>query len=321
MTQEKTIDRDFRGWIVTVEQVNRIKAKDYEAALQFYTDNYDRLQNMAKRYVAIKNAKDISNIYNVTEMLNQLILDLPYLQWDNALTLTCSIRLLSFMWSPYGGYAQRKENHLPVRKLQSEGQKYGLCVDLNHDACSLDEKIHGVGDERAVTLGDTIVADETYNADYYITRNNLLDYNSSDIVALLRDLLTSKQARCLELMLKGYPNERISKELGYKDCSSTVCRVKDILILNYQEIIKRLRALGFDNVEKYINVVPVGYQEILEKTARAREKALERAKKHFANEDNRKRKKEYDRLRYMDRKAREAAQATAAQTAVTSGLA
>ncbi len=223
-------DRDFRSWNITAEQADRIASGDIEERNAFYFANKERFTQMAYNYISIHNQKNTFYRYNVEDMVSQLYLDLPYLNWQNALQLTMSIKQISFAWSAYGGYAQRKEQGLPCSHKFAPWEWYP-------DNISLDVKLYD--DDEPETMQDAVASYE-YNPCTELLRKEEAKraLKISQIVNACKDFLNEKYQKILALFLDGYSFAEINEHVDGGSCGLYRCKEK--LILNYTDILRRI---------------------------------------------------------------------------------
>ena len=235
MTQEKIIDRDFRDWIVTVEQADAIAAGDREAANKFYSDNYNTLEKMAHKYAARKNRALGYEAYSVCDMMTDLYIDLPHLNWQNIYKLVCDIQDASFLWSVSGGYTMRKEQCLPVQGTFYENgvkKRYARpsAIDMVFGAFSLDNVM--VGETESATFGDFLSAPKEYEPDYIHDDNGM---SAQALVTLLQDMFSIHECSVLRYMLDGYSSGEIARLTGEQHSNVIACtkRIRYKLVMHY----------------------------------------------------------------------------------------
>ena len=100
-----------RTWVYTPEQAQKIVNGDIEARNQFYSDNYELLHILAHWYVAEQTALGVCK-YDIDDLMSQVYLDLPYMEFKTPACLTFSIKKKSFRLSAFGGFAYMIESHL-----------------------------------------------------------------------------------------------------------------------------------------------------------------------------------------------------------------
>lgn len=288
--------RDFRAWIVTGDQADKIVQGDEAAAARFFRENYDKLRRMAFRYARKNNTAFGFQLYDCDEMLNQLYLDLPCLDWKDGARLTYTILYNSFRWSPHGGYTQRLEMGLPIRERvkgckEKVSDPFTFCLHMG--AISTETPLEDTDGEK--TLSDIIAAPREYEVDYIPPP---IHKSPKELVDILYDLFNPAERVVLALFLEGKNYAEISQIRGVSitSASSSIKRVRQKLVVNYREIVQRLLANGV--------YVPIWYQigvpDNLAECAAALEKHREQGRAHSAE---------------MREKARRAAQATAAKSA------
>ena len=222
-------DRDFRSWQITPEQADRISQGDKLEAITFYMRHRERLEAMARNYAITHNEGHNFYLYQPEEMTCQVLLDLPFLNWHNALTLTMSIKQKSFAWSAYGGYAQR---------FQAGQVHTGNPWDIVPDFVSLDSPLFEE-DEDGSSLLDlyvTVPEDETPEG-VLLKRETVNPLTAEQIVERLIGILSQKEAEFLKLYLEGLSFTQISESLGIEDCSCLKEQSFSKLVRRYREVI------------------------------------------------------------------------------------
>lgn len=257
-------DRDFGSWQITSEQADKISAGDIVEMTAFYNLHIERLRGMAYKYARTHNQNTEFYRYDPEEMLSQLYLDLRYLNWQNSLTLTMSIKQTSFAWSAYGGYAQRVAQGLPHSHKFAPWE--WIPDNVAGDACKS-------GVEDGDSLFFSIQAPEEERPDYVLLESEYKFLTSSEICKRLEPVLTERSASILQLYLQGYTYSQIGEKLGLSDrgfLSNLIYK----LTLQYEDVLKLLytdRAFPLH----LAHVVPPSYEHFAELEAgrKARRKA------------------------------------------------
>lgn len=274
----EVVDRDFRSWHVTREQADRIVAGDREAVNRFMTDNATFLLRMAFRYAKIKNrmleAGGDPPRYFPDEMISQLYVDLPLMDWKTLKGLYYSIRLRSFAWCPFGGYAQRRAAGLAVRRGPRE---YGYLDFVE----SMETPVPGTD---GLTVGDAVESEPEDRPDVAAALAEVKHLTAEEITAALSGLLPPSQIRLLPLFLNGATYGEIREKLGIRDRSAGVSRLVERLRLNYVEVVNRLLAAGMEIPEAYVGAVPEGYEEALRRKEKDTRIKREWERKRYARE-------------------------------------
>lgn len=275
MTEQRTaaetapeVDRDFRSWKTTPEEADRIAAGDRDAMNDFYFRNYGHLFQIARNYARRRNLELGRVVYTTDELLAQLWIDLPALNWLNAYTLTLSIKFRSFVWAPYGGFTQRKESgtyhsHSPYDFLLT-------------DTMSLDALVKVNGKENdELRLMDCIADEDT--PETLVCAAEAHEMDGEEIAELLADYLSPKCREWLALYLNGSPYLAIAHTMRAKDPSNYARQAHESLVINFPEVAERLRAAGLDIPESL--GIPSDLADMLIKRERRR------AKKRVKEED------------------------------------
>lgn len=222
-------DRDFRSWQITPEQADRISQGDKLEAIAFYMSHRERLETMARNYAMTHNEGHKVYLYQPEEMTSQVLLDLPFLNWKNALTLTMSLKQTSFAWSAYGGYAQR---------FQAGQLHTGNPWDRVPDFDSLDSPLFEEDEDGASLLDRYVTAPEDETPEGILLKSETVKpLTAEQIVERLIGILSQKEAEFLKLYLEGLSFTQISESLGIKDCSCLKEQSFSKLVRRYCEVI------------------------------------------------------------------------------------
>ena len=260
-------DRDFRGWQVTPEQADKSAAGDVIEMNGFYNLNMSRLCAMAYAYARRHNQDSEFRSYDPEDMVVQLFLDLPYLNWKNALTLTMSIKQTSFAWSAYGGYAQRVAQGLPHSHKFAPWEWYPEDVAGDRYA----------SDDDGETIFGSVEASEEYRPDKILLKLEERILTASEICKKLEPILTEHQFNILFLYLEGYTFSQIQEKLELKD-RSFLSNLIFKLTLQYREVIELLYS-DRDLPENLDKAVPSRFEQFRAVDAgRKARRAAKRAK-------------------------------------------
>lgn len=223
-------DRDFRSWQITPEQADKISAGDIVEMTAFYNLHISRLRGMAYKYARTHNQNAHFYRYDPEEMVSQLFLDLPYLNWQNSLTLTYSIKQTSFAWSAYGGYAQRVAQGLPH---SHKFAPWEWCPDV------ISGDRHAIDEDEGETILGLISAPEEERPDNVLLSSERKTLSSTEICKRLEPVLTERSASILQLYLEGYTFTQIGEKLGLSD-RGFLSNLFFKLILQYEDVLKLL---------------------------------------------------------------------------------
>lgn len=257
-------DRDFRSWQITPEQADKIAAGDIVEMTAFYNLHIERLRGMAYKYARTHNQNTEFYRYDSEEMLSQLYLDLPYLNWQNSLTLSMSIKQTSFAWSAYGGYAQRVAQGLPH---SHKFAPWEWIPDVIPGDC------HAIGEDEGETILGLVAAPGEDRPDIILLRSELKFLTASEICKRLEPVLTERSLSILQLYLEGYTYSQIGEKLGLSD-RSFLSNLIYKLTLQYEDVLKLIYTDGAFPPH-LAHVVPPSYEHFAELEAgrKARRKA------------------------------------------------
>jgi len=261
-------DRDFRTWEITPEQADKIANGDIVEMTSFYNRHLFRFRNMAYNYANTHNVNNNFYKYDVEEMLSQLFLDLPYLNWQNALYLTMSIKQISFAWSAYGGYAQRVAHGLVHGHALSPWEAVPDC--LEGDACRS-------GVEDGDCLLATIELSEEELPDNILIASEERSFTSSEICERLRPILTEHRTNILQLYLEGYTFTQIKEKLGLTN-RNFLSDMFSSFKLRYKEVLKLLYVDR--EVPSYLSdEIPSDFEHLSVLYSNRKKRCLEKARK------------------------------------------
>lgn len=308
-------DRDFRSWQTTVEEADKIAAGDREAMNAFYFRNLAQLRRVARAYARRRNIEIGRNIYDADEMLSQLWIDLPAMNWRNSCSLTFSIKYVSFAWAPFGGYTQRKESGLCYGHMPYHHRGF-----IDDAPSSLDDYINlRSGENDDIRLLDKVAADDT--PETILEKRARRDIDPEELAAAFSDILGKRELAYFVQYLNGVSPSIIVEEM--RVCSATVCSYKDEvhrkLVLNYKTVLERLAKMGVE-VPPALMGKPSDYdamaEELEKKRARDRVKE-ENRKRHatFTSEEERRAAYAEYRARFNEKRRAKAAALRAAKAA------
>lgn len=307
-----TIDRDFRSWQTTPEEADRIAAGDRDAMNAFYFRNLPQLRRVARAYARRRNIEIGRRIYDFEELLAQLWIDLPALNWRNSSALTYSIKYVSFAWAPFGGYTQRKESGLPYGHMPHNHRGF-----FDDSPASLDGYINlQSGENDELRLLDKVAADDT--PETLLEKKSRRNIDPEELAAVFADLLGKRELAYFKEYLNGVRPYIIAENMHC--CQANICTFKNQihrkLVLNYETVLERLDALGVQVPFNY-KCRPADYDEMaaeLEKK-RARSRVKEENRKRHAtftsDEERRAAYAEYRARWYEKRRAKAAAERAA----------
>ncbi len=176
------------------ELYEKIKQKNSEAMLLFFNDIYGFIRYHVFKFIRANNVDTVDS--PPESFINQVLLDLPYLDYTSESSFVYSLYKRSFNCNRKGGYSFLREGN------------YGLGKSVSKDLiCSLyytnDDK-----DEYLIT--DFIgIYDDTIN-DYIF-----LDVDKTEkIIDFCEKFLTKKQKEYFKLFMYGYTPSVIAGKLG-----------------------------------------------------------------------------------------------------------
>ena len=264
----------IRAFRLTENDIENIKNGDIETIARFVMENEKRLRHMASAFAYRHGFASQAHIYDVDDMLSQLILDAPYLCYNNDTTLRMDILYKSFAWSAYGGYAQRREagavcniegSHMPWNVV-------GSCT-ISIDAISDDK------DADNEKLQNRLLYDEcvAYNSEKAISNYVM------DVFVKIAPYLSDRQSNFMLRYLDGLTLSQIADDMGvtYKNVCEIRRQAYDVLIRNYREICAK-----FPKYKAVVTAmgVPPSYDEVMQRIAkRAEAKARYNRKKAEKN--------------------------------------
>lgn len=224
-----TIDRDFRPWQTTPEEVDRIAAGDRDAMNEFYFRNYKILLAKASKSACVMNGYTHSGIYSAEELMQQLWCDLPLLSWSQSSHLNFSIKQ-SFAFAPFGG------------------------LSVKHSAVSDFQKLISIDSEvspnDSYTYLDILPDDETPAT--ILEKQERFTRSAEDIAALFAGILSPRSMEWLLYVLRG---EKHLPQNIYKTRFFAIATI----YRHFDEVIARLRAAGIEVPDKK----PADFESVL----------------------------------------------------------
>lgn len=247
-----------RKWVYTPEQAQKIVNGDIEARNQFYFDNYELLHILAYWYASERFAI-MGDRYEVDDLMSQVYLDLPYMNFTSCATLTYSIKQNSFFRSVFGGFSFSVEEH------RTNGDKKRLVAPL----MSTDETR---GESDCLLYVDLFVSCNPF--DEFFDHADEFDYAPA-LRSILARYLKPVQVEFVLLVCEGYAQAEACRQLGVR--GMTLSALAKRLRPHYAEIVDELLALGCSSAETYYGVIPSdkpakkAYKMTEEERAKARE--------------------------------------------------
>lgn len=243
--------KDWRGWIITAEQIEAIKAHDREAINKFYFDNYNHLYGMAFNYVYKRRVLHKQYAYEVEDVIQSLYVDMPNLVFNKgAAYFVKSMYHDSFARAPFGGKACCN-----TRIYENNNKLNTLSI--------FDEKSEGF------LLLETLTSN---NVDYY----DLENFNERKILEFIKPYLTAREFSALEQFVDGYSYTHIASSVGGKgELSQLLNNVRYKLYQNWESLINYLISLDLNGLEKYRDIKPAIYFDVVEREQKRRRRRAE----------------------------------------------
>ena len=229
-----------RSWVYTPEQVVKIINGDISARNKFFFDNYNRLRIMAKSFVAARYCL-YQMQYDMDDLLMQVYLDLPYMEYKSPAALTFDIKKKSFRLSIFGGYALFVENHI----AWTDTKRFRLSVQ------STDEVKRGETFDSFTLWIDNFCSYSPF--DEFFDRSDGFEYQFA-LRSVLSRYLKPLQVEFVVLVCEGYSQAEACRKIGVRSMSfSALCKR---LKTHSAEIVDGLLDFGCSAAEKYFGVSP-----------------------------------------------------------------
>lgn len=232
--------KDWRGFVITEEIRQGLIKKDKSAIDKFYLDNYDNFCRLALVYFR----KHPMNKLRVEDLVDQLYLDLYYLNFSSASYFVYGVFANSFTYCDMGGYSYIIETNSKYKDF-----RYSNIYSFTFDK--------PIGDD-GITLGDFMSSKLLPSfVNYRIAKRKELLINK--ILDFLKTILNPRELQYMEMYLYGYAHEYARREVGYKSTRSTF-EIYWKLRFKYKEIIAYLSSLGYD-LSYYAELIPDKIEE------------------------------------------------------------
>lgn len=251
---------NWRGWIITKEQAEKIKKLDINAMTEFYINNSLRIEKMAWRFCKRKWFANLAR-YTIADCMQQVFADLPLYRYSSGLVISYDVTS-SFEGSICGGYSSARGFEFRKKLYRLGGISTEEYSKSKNDSGNQSDKFYyqkrcqnvkSAEEEYFAVIDDNTTAMETALIDFIMhtvrseTARKVLEYR------LFSDLSYSE----------------IAEELGLKNINSRHYYQK--LILNYEKLLECLELVGSEKVVYYLGLEPPKYRHIKEVTE-AREK-------------------------------------------------
>lgn len=231
-------------WQYTQEQVKAIKNGDIGARNAFYMDNFARIQIMARAFVSYGHARGLRQVCTAEELLQQVYLDLPLLNYDSPQTITFSLKRRSFFLCKYGGWSYFVEN----KRAACDYPRY-----MGGECMSIDESVDEDGNSRP--LLDLLISLPSAAEEYEKHEKEKQDY-SAVLRAVFDKYLCKRQADFLALWCEGYSDTEAARKIGTTIHCVHKKKALDRLRVNYTDIVDMLCAAGCESAYGYITLTP-----------------------------------------------------------------
>ena len=274
-----------RTWIFHEGQIERIRAKDGEACAQFVMENRKTINNMVFKFLRERpdmrsHFTDTRGRIELDSFYNQLILDLPYLAYDNGAYLYTTMYRDS-IGKAYIGYeyimtdAARNGNKHSALFYQFRKAPETLLPSFYDDWTLENDK----GEESDRHPLDNLCVVESVEEEHNTRggRNNVLDVD--ELIELCSDFLNEKDRIILRYVLQGIDSEDAREELGMTSVQYSHAQQRALVKLreNAADIVARLLERGSRHANLYLGVFPDGYSEEEKEARRQRKRAQERS--------------------------------------------
>ncbi|MBQ3639748.1 MAG: hypothetical protein II955_04445 [Clostridia bacterium] len=198
----------WAGWKITPEQIERIRAQDWGACAEFYEANLERLRKLAHGYARAKREQGFGDKWNADDLLQDLYIDLPLLDWDTEQAFKSSMNKHSFFFSGHGGFSYLLQ-HCPNKIGHKDYREEPLLI--------VDQRAGE--DEDGESLLDLVAAARSVPEEMDEEREReRLARMEADLSELLREILTPKQC---EAWSAGRNPQTVADRL--KANAATVC--------------------------------------------------------------------------------------------------
>ena len=170
----------WRGWKITEEERVKMAAGDREALDRFYFENYDRLLGLANSYAYKKQNEGFGDIYRAEELVQDLYIGLPRLNYENPAYLTQSIYSLFYMVR-YGGRWAKPF----LAQEQIDGERKLLFI--------IDKPLHDDSDSDMRGIDKYCSYRDPHQEFLYNQEQARLNKLEGDLERFLKELFTEKQ--------------------------------------------------------------------------------------------------------------------------------
>ena len=197
-------EKQWQGWKITPEQIEKIKQNDREAIDKFYFDNYSRFSLMAKGY-AIKRQNMGLGQFCAEDMLQNLYIDLPVLNYDTSGKFVSSA-FNSFYWVLFGGQWQIKST---LRASKAARASYFPLYIIDKGCYRSDDSVSD-GQDDYREIDKFVSSPSAYHEYFYQKEQRRQEKLEADLIPFLSQIFNQKQ---LEAWEAGRDNASIRKTL------------------------------------------------------------------------------------------------------------
>ncbi len=238
----------------TDEQLQAIYDGDIDARNTFYFDNLAIIKNMA--YCAIQ--KERYPTVTVDDLVQGAYVDMDYFCCGVNRPVTNANEIAYFLrWSfhlePYGGLAYCRKNNPKLTCVRSYDTTYTDNNLLRLDAITADR------DNESTSDRNMYIADPR---DYF---SDEIDY-TAEYVKVFGQYLTPKQRDTFALIVDGYTDTQIAKQLGITQAAASTrkARIRIAFSKHYADIVKILADYDI-SVENIVYRTPKRFYKTTEK--------------------------------------------------------
>lgn len=259
---------NWNGWKITDEQAEEIRNGNAEARNRFYLENLDRIRAMAYNY-----ARENPVARGYYEDLAQGVL-VDLLTWKKQYNrpikdgrdISYFVRR-SFYFATRGGYLYVLED---CKKWLDDEYQHVARDIISLDAPLLVRHRSGESDDGS-TLLNFIPAEDCFRE---IEEEDFTE----ECKRIAGKYLSKQQKEFFEYWIEGYTPKNAVENMGVKQQSSLVRKMKINLIKNYAEIVAGLSCAGV-NIPTYAQGIPEDFQTLTKpSTPEERKRTAERSR-------------------------------------------
>ena len=200
---DKSKLHDFK---YTQEQAEKIQKGDNEAINKFWNDNYETIYYIVKSYYNKTYLGRGTLMLDLEDFIDQVYLDLPYLNYENQALLSYSLRVYSLNAVDLGGLDYLKRTSQKLLSAPKQYNRYYKCESLTYTDDETGEELNKL---------DLYYSDISAEKAYFLSQRF---GTTNKILHFVSNFLSPAQVDSLKYILSGYSSNYVNKYVHKGTC-------------------------------------------------------------------------------------------------------